>query len=426
VATFVDKPLGGAGFFETVRTTMTNTGEWLFAGSDGALRYVVMDALFYGMETIIRPDGSANADYNPDHLAAAQKFMDYAENLTTQSTTNPRFRVVVNGNFYDNGDFNYFKAGPNHWWKGEVYKAGRFINPPAKSADAKPLSDLSFIGRSGQRIERYQCEEMTPSEFKTLHPGSAPTYAMGGVKRIIKDKMTPPGLDTTEHRWRGKTIVGFHKTTGSIFVVTQEDVKSLVGNLTSIVLFGKNLADITKCLTDAGVDAAVKCDGGTSSALIVDGEGVVPCEQIQRDCSTPNGLAFKFANIQLGGQGTQAMISHGPQTVSNFNASIAVEPIVGKLVLTITSLGSTTSDGDIASSLSIQLSPIFPLILKAPLGSDLRNGATFNSVSSSPNSVECFAGLHGDPNVDAIAATVKVMQGTSVLKTGSFIWPILA
>ena len=119
MATFVEKSFGGTGFFEAVRTTMANNGDWLFAGNDSpfSLKYVVVDALFYGLETILRPDGSANIDYNPTGKPA-KTFTAYAATLTTPSLAFPRFRVVVNGNFYDTL-YNDDAPGLNHWWKGQ-------------------------------------------------------------------------------------------------------------------------------------------------------------------------------------------------------------------------------------------------------------------------------------------------------------------
>jgi hypothetical protein len=405
---------------------MANTGEWLFAGTDSfrGLKYVVMDALFYGMETILRPDGSTNTDFNPNHLPA-QTFTGYAANLTNPSLTFPRFRVVVNGNFYDNTLYNDV-PGANHWWKGELYQAGRPIVPPAKSANAAPLADLSFIGRNGQRAGRYRCEDSKPSTFNSLHPSSTLTYALGGLLRQIQNKKQPPTVDTSEWFVRGKTIVGFHKTTETLFVVVQEDAN----------FSGTGLAKVIERLTDAGVNDAVKCDSGSSSTLIVDGVTVISCVD-KKNNSTPNGLAFKLADLKLGGPDSRLNAPGVPANTPNFDGSIRASaatttPLAkGRLTLTINSFGS--SPGNSAASIATKLLipnfaiPANPLKLEAIATSniDLRSAVTFKSIGSPPNSVQCIAKLDTNAKVDAIVGAVQIIQNGNTIKTGNFTWPIL-
>jgi Phosphodiester glycosidase len=419
MATFVEKSLGGAGFFEAVRATMATTGDWLFAGTDTfySLKYVVMDALFYGMETILRPDGSANADYNPSHLSA-QTFTGSAAKLTNSSLTVPRFRVVVNGNFYDNTAYNV-TPGANHWWQGELYKGGKPIQAPPKSANAAPLCDCSFIGRNGQRTGCYRCENFKPSLFNSQHPSSKLTYALGGLLRLIQNKKQAPSLDTTEWFVKGKTIVGLHKTTETVFVVVQEDAN----------LLGTELAKIVARLTDAGVNDAVKCDSGSSATLIVDGAIVIKCVE-RKDNSTPNGLAFKFANLTLGGPNSDLSVNGGPQSIPNFDGSIAAT--AGKLTLTINSFGSTQlkTPGAVASSLSLPANAGFPLKLEAvapKIDFVSATGVTFKSTAfGTPlTTVQCVAKLKQQPDVDAITGAVSVIQSGTPVGSGNFSWPIL-
>jgi hypothetical protein len=423
MATFVEKSFGGAGFFEGVRAIMATTGARLFAGTDSSykLKYVVMDALFYGMETILRPDGSTNPDFNPSSLPA-QTFTGYAVGLTNPSLPFPRFRVVVNGTFYDTA-YNDV-PGVNHWWQGQVIQAGRLIQPPAKSTDTIPLCDCSFIGRNGQRAGRYYCENSKPSVFNSQHPSSKLTYAMGGLLQVIKNKKQAPSLDTTEWYVKGKTIVGLHKTTETIFVVLQEDADFL----------GTGLDKIIQRLTGANVDDAVKCDSGSSSTLIVDGAIIIECAE-RKDNSTPHGLAFKLADLKLGGPGSILNAPGVPTDTSNFNGSMRSTPATtsanGKLTLTIKSFGSSAGDNSasIATKLSIQNSaiPTNPLKLEAiaPNNIDLRSDVTFNAILSSAKSVQCVAKLDTNADVDAIVGTVKVIQNGNPIKNGSFFWPIL-
>jgi hypothetical protein len=422
VATFIQKTLDGANFFKEIRQNhMANSGEWMFAGVDGDLKYVVMDSLFFRLMCVIRPDGH----YFPN-LGPALRFTQHAIALTS-GTSIPRFRVVVNGNFYDNSNYHWTAPAEARGWKGELIQAGNLIPSPPISPNAGFMGSHHFIGRNGQRTGRYHCEGSLPSLFgdplaNPSSPFSMLTFAMGGLLPMIVRKKIHPTLSLSASEKLGKTIVGYHQATESLFVVSQERV---------IISDGVSLSDIANRLKNTGVDVALQCDASTSSALVVDGTIQVDCA-FGKDCTTPNGLGFQFANPKLGGQGSALSVSGGPQNIPNFDASLTASS--GKLTLAIKSFGSSQAHtpSAIAASLSISGTaiPSTPLNLEATLpGSiDLQTGVTFKSAAfGSPlKTVECSAKLHTQSDIDELVGTIKVIQNGTTVKSATFACPILA
>src|SRR5215203_6870786 len=77
--TLTARPFSGSTFFSDVRAAM-NTNRGMFAGSDGAFRYVCLDASFYRLEILRRPGD--------------RRFTE------TATTLPPDVRVVANGQLF--------------------------------------------------------------------------------------------------------------------------------------------------------------------------------------------------------------------------------------------------------------------------------------------------------------------------------------
>src|SRR5262245_37728714 len=95
----------GATFFRDIRAAM-DRNRGLFGGLDGGMGYVCLDANFYRMDLLIRPN--------------TQNFTDAAVALP------PTVRAVANGQIFGTSRTDYCYTGPcSVQWQGEVIVGGR-------------------------------------------------------------------------------------------------------------------------------------------------------------------------------------------------------------------------------------------------------------------------------------------------------------
>lgn len=332
---FVAKPFSGGSFFFDVRSSMDRG---LFAGIDGGLRYVVMDATFYRLGILVRPS---------------------ATTFTAAATAVPApVRVVANGQIFGTSRRDYCFTGPCAvQWQGEV-----MIGHAATAGSPASKPTFRHVGQWDGRAEvAYGIALGDPSTVV-----SPATYeaAMGSLHPLVVGGASASaaalGSWMTNTANTGKTAVGLHRGAQTVFVVVQED--GVTGGIT--------VPDLIARLLSMNVNEAALADGSDSAALVVDRSIAVTPGSIKNN-SIPSGLTFTLETLQLGPGST--LVPNPTTTDPEFQASTTFTGATGTIVqqtpagleLTLTSLGAspTVSAADVLRKLGV--TP--PLVLKTTL-----------------------------------------------------------
>lgn len=355
----------GASFFSSVRSAM-DANRGLFAGSDGGLQFVILDAALYRPEIFRRPN--------------TQSFTDAASSLGSD------VRVVVNGQIFGRSKTDYCFLGPCAvQWQGEIIEAGTVL-----TGNPATLPNHRFFGRENAiPIWRNHVAQGDPSSFggPKLH------YALGALIPLIEKKIrfgsgnigAPPTVtqlhSTGAAQWIsfprgvGKTVLGIHRASGCLFALCQEhDAAPGIG-----------VGPLISLLMTMGVDDAVLCDGSDSATLLVD--GIVHAQPASyKNNSIPNGVLFRLKEIPFQPNGTLEVITGSTDTLflNEFTIGsilLGISGIIrartaGGLELELSSFGTggSLSSGDIANLMGFGGS--LPITLTAG-STDLTAGVTF-------------------------------------------------
>jgi hypothetical protein len=412
--TLPNHPFTGASFFSSVRSFM-DIDRGLFGGNDDDLQYVIMDAIFYRPEILIRP--------------SSQSFTDAGRALSAD------VRVLVNGQIFGTSKWDYCFSDPcNVQWQGEIIDAGttRTGNPASRP-------DHRFFGRENAiPIWRYHAGQGDPAGFSpTLH------YAMGSLLPLIQggtrfgngNQGTPPNRTqihsgATTH-WmgfpasQGKTAVGIHRSSGCLFVICQQDGAST----------GMNIRTLITRLQTMGVDDAVLCDGSDSATLIVDRTvHVAPADY--KNNSIPTGILFRLKDLpfQSGATFEVDVASTDPGFPSFFPIGTALTGMAGTisvrsgspggLELSLTSFGTgTTPHTDLGVANLLGVSSL-PVTLTAA-STDLTTGVPFSRLASGSESAIDLAlqVIHTPGQHDRLTGILTVTKSTGTI-TGPVVVPI--
>jgi hypothetical protein len=147
-------------FFQAIRPRM-DANRGLFAGADGGLRFVCMDAVFYRLEAFIRPN--------------TQKF------TTAATALDPSVRAVANGQMFGKKNIlgmpNYNLTGPGPMkWHGEVidgHTVKKGDPPSAPGFRYLGQWDTPFDGCREWVSARCTTSWGTPPRASPVGPGSA-------------------------------------------------------------------------------------------------------------------------------------------------------------------------------------------------------------------------------------------------------------
>ena len=332
--TLTERAFEGKDFFRTIRAEM-DKNRGMFAGQNGALRYVCLDANFYRFEVLIRPDNKTFTD-------AAREAVE----------ADPSIRAIANGQYMHS--YNYPGTGLGRVdWQGEVISGGK------KPREGDPPSKFLYrhFGQwNGCSLLSFAINISDPSYV-------TPTYntALGTLLPLVEKGVrgTPGQLG---NYWsfaadKGKPVYGLSQSAEVVFLLVQEDGED-----------GLTVPDLIDRLISMGVDNAVIADGSDSVTLVVDSKVEVEPGWI-KNRSIPVGPMFRLHSFDLTGKRSMSnFASDDPE----FQESLVVEETEGNIHLTttgmnlkITSLGTPTgvmSDTELIDRLGVTL----PVTLKAP------------------------------------------------------------
>jgi len=308
------RSFSGPSFFRVVRTDM-NRNRGLFAGSDGDLSHISMDASFYRMDMFVRPD--------------SQTFTDSAKTLPSN------VRAVANGQIFGTSrlDYNYMGPGPEKW-QGEIIVAGTArTGNPASAPAFRNMGQWNGCSQVAIGVSMGDPSKVTPGYLN----------AMGRLLPLVEGRTGaasgPLGDWWTRDASVGKAVYGVCRQEQVVFVLIQKDGGSS----------GITVPDLITRLVAMGVDDAVMGDGSDSATLILDGSVEVPPGTVKNN-SIPVGPAFRLHALRLTGLRTLTNTSPSAKAATTdprFKPPITVSNTTGAIRLTnagldleITLLGS--------------------------------------------------------------------------------------
>jgi hypothetical protein len=280
---FVTEPFSGATFFTDIRTKMTDRG--LFAGKDGPLRYVVMDASFYRFQTWLRP--------------ATKKFTVGATNA---QAGDPNLRVISSGSFAH--DYDYNNPAPQNW-EGEVIDAHAVqAGTPASLPDHRYIGQWDGQGEVAVDMDRGDPSSVASPDFDDAIGGLLPIIKKGikfaGARQehSVTGELQVAGSNAIagwekEGRYVGKMIAGVHRQASVFFILAQEHLSPF-----NPAGAGLSITDVIGRLHGMGVDDAVMGDGSDSVTLVVDG-AIELDPRFYKDNSNTTGFSFRLKKFTL-------------------------------------------------------------------------------------------------------------------------------
>jgi hypothetical protein len=349
---FPSNPFSGSNFFYDLRPKM-DSGRGMFAGADGALRYVVMDANFYRLDVYVRP--------------ATKTFAGGAEDL---QAVDQSVRVIANAQHCNTYYYGLSPGPPT--WQGEII-VEHTVQPgtPASFPNHRYLGQWDGIGE-----QSYWIQQGDPSEV------TSPTTLRSAIGRLlpILQNGIPFGLETLrdpvtgetrqwfshavavwKHEWdfTGKIIAGIHRGAQVVFILVQQH---------AAFVSGESIFALIERLRTMGVDDAVMGDGSTSVSLTVDGTSELYPFILQKNNSIGTGFAFRLLYFSLA-PGAK-LTAHFSSTHPNFQPGFATSGVgatirqwFGGARLTLGSLG--TGSGLTSPAIANQLGITLPLIVDA-------------------------------------------------------------
>ncbi len=329
---FTPRAFVGSSFFHDIRAQMDSVAA-LFAGSDGAFRYVCMDASFYQFEAFGRTESST---FVADALAKTSDV-----------------RVVTNAQVFGTSKLQYVPCEPLAgggpcWipWQGEIVVSHTVYpgDPPSRPA-------YRHFG---------QCDGRTEDAFKTGRGdpstvGSPTVFndAVGTLLPLIELRaMAASGLlgDWLQRPPDdGKMIWGIHREANIVFVLAQAHRTGT----------GSDIKSIQYLLHGMGVDEAVLLDGSSSTTLVHDGL-VELTPRAYKNNSIPCGGLFRLTELTLAPGST--LSNTALTTDPNFQSSLTVTGVSGVLraatpgsELQLTSLGGNATWPELATALGVPM-----------------------------------------------------------------------
>jgi hypothetical protein len=280
---FVTEPFSGATFFTDIRTKMTDRG--FFAGKDGALRYVVIDASFYRFQTWLRP--------------ATKKFTVGA---TDAQTADPNLRVISSASFAHDYDYN----NPNaQTWEGEVIDA-HVVQPgtPASLPKHRYIGQWDGQGEVALDMDKGDPSSVTNPDFDDAIGGLYPIikkgikFAGAMQEHSVTGELQVAGSNAIagwekERPYMGKMIAGVHRQASVFFILAQEHLSPF-----NPAGAGLSITDVIGRLHGMGVDDAVMGDGSDSVTLVVDG-AIELDPRFYKDNSITTGFSFLLKKFTL-------------------------------------------------------------------------------------------------------------------------------
>jgi hypothetical protein len=232
----ITKSFQGPGFFSSIRAEMAmNRG--MFAGKDGGLRFVCMDASFYRLKIFKKTD---NVWFTSAAKEAASNF--------------PERRVIANGQWFSR-DYCYIFPCSDLPWDGEIIVDGVKDKPNPRVFGDGYWYFGELIGRSQKAFAIGEVAPSTLPIAKRPYDGLHPLNAL-----VVRKKAVSLGDWEFHPAQTGKVVYGIHRASDVVFVVAQEDRSDSI-----------TAPQLATRLIGMGVDDAVLGDGSNSATLVVDG-----------------------------------------------------------------------------------------------------------------------------------------------------------
>jgi len=284
---FVTHSFTGTTFFTDIRAMMTDKG--FFAGKDGALRYVVMDASFYRFQSWLRP--------------ATKTFTGGA---TVDEAADKNLRVISNASFVDDPPGYDYSNPAAQTWEGEVMDAHVVsAGTPASMPEHRYVGQWDGQGEMALAMDRGDPSSVTsPSDFDDAIGGLLPIIKKGikfagkMQEHSVTGELQVAGSNAIagwekKGKFVGKVIAGVHRQGNIFFIFAQEHL--FWANPAGA---GMSITDVIDRLHDMGVDDAVMGDGSDSVALVVDGAVELDPRWYKNNTITA-GFSFRLKGFDL-------------------------------------------------------------------------------------------------------------------------------